>query len=74
MDNSIKHAAMLANLSALTATIAAAYERAAMAEAAMQGGRANEAIGAANGIAGLLQDASALFTAALALHRQTGGR
>ena len=70
MDKAVKQAAMLANLSALRTTLAAALERAADAENAMMDGQANQAIGAADGIAALLQDATALYAAALAQHRQ----
>lgn len=69
MDRSIKHAAILANLSALRMTLAGALERAADAENAIKIGEVNQAIGAAMGIDTMLQDAAALYTAALALHR-----
>jgi len=72
MDNAIKLVAMQANLSALRATLAIALGLATEAESAMQRGNANEAIGAADGIAGLVADAAAFHTAALALHRQAG--
>ncbi|MGH6846308.1 MAG: hypothetical protein ACREC0_02380 [Methylocella sp.] len=69
MDSSIKHAAILANLSALRMTLAGALERAMDAENAVKEGQINQAIGAAHGIETMLQDAAALYTAALALHR-----
>ncbi|MCI0599890.1 MAG: hypothetical protein L0Y60_10275 [Beijerinckiaceae bacterium] len=72
MDRSIKQAAILANLSALRATLAGALERATDAENAIKDGEVNQAIGAVHGIESMLQDALALYTAALALHR--GGR
>jgi hypothetical protein len=59
MDRSIKEAAILANLSALRATLAGALERAADAENAIKLGEVNQAIGAAMGIDTMLQDAAA---------------
>lgn len=69
MDTFIKHAAILANLSALRATLAGALDRAEDAENAIKSGEVNQAIGAAHGIETLLQEAAALYAAALALHR-----
>lgn len=69
MDTTIRKTAILANLSALRLTLAAALERATEAETAMQGGNANQAIGAAIGIETLIEDAAALYRAAIALHR-----
>ena len=69
MDTALKNAAILANLSALRMTLAGALERAADAENAIKLGEVNQAIGAAMGIDTMLQDATALYTAALALHR-----
>ncbi|MGH6810796.1 MAG: hypothetical protein ACREDM_00125 [Methylocella sp.] len=69
MDRSIKETAILANLSALRATLAGALERATDAENAIKIGEVNQAIGAAHGIESILQDALALYAAALALHR-----
>lgn len=69
MDSAIRHAAILANLSALRSTLAVALERAADAENAIASGEANQAIGAAMGIETMLDDAAALYAAALALHR-----
>ena len=69
MDTALKNAAILANLSALRMTLAGALERAADAENAIKGGQINQAIGAALGIETMLQEAAALYTAALALHR-----
>jgi hypothetical protein len=70
MDKSIKQAAMLANFSALRMTLALALELATDAEVAMKDGNANQAIGAADGIAAMVKDAAALHAAAVALHRQ----
>jgi hypothetical protein len=72
MDNATKHAAIAANLSALRVLLAEALERATEAESAIKAGEVNQAIGAALGLDALLQSASALYTAALTLHR--GGR
>jgi len=60
MGSAPKNAAILANLSALRAILGEALERAVTAE---------NAIGAALGMDALLQSASALYTAALTLHR-----
>jgi hypothetical protein len=69
MDTSLKNAAILANLSALRMTLAGALERAADAENAIKLGEVNQAIGAVHGLDTMLQDATALYAAALALHR-----
>jgi len=69
MDRSIKEAAILANLSVLRATLAGALERATDAENAIKSGEINQAIGAVHGLDTMLQDATALYAAALALHR-----
>jgi hypothetical protein len=69
MDTSLKNAAICANLSALRMTLAGALERAEDAENAVKSGEINQAIGAAMGIDTMLQDAAALYAAALALHR-----
>jgi hypothetical protein len=69
MDRSIKEAAILANLSALRATLAGALERATDAENAIKLGEINQAIGAVHGLDTMLNAATALYTAALALHR-----
>jgi hypothetical protein len=73
MDTAIKNTAILANLYALRMTLAGALKRAEDAENAIQHGEVNQAIGAVHGIDTMLQDAAALYAAALALHRQ-GGR
>jgi hypothetical protein len=69
MTRSVKHAAIAANLSALRVTLSTALERATDAENAVREGEINQAIGAAHGIETMLQEAAALYTAALALHR-----
>jgi len=68
MDSAIKNA-IQANLSALRMTLALALERAADAENAIKSGEVNQAMGAAMGIETMLDDAAALYAAALALHR-----
>ena len=73
MDKTLKNTAILANLYALRMTLAGALKRAEDAENAIQQGEINQAIGAVHGIDAMLQDAAALYAAALALHRQ-GGR
>jgi hypothetical protein len=72
MEKTIKQAAIAANLSALRAVLENALVRAAIAEKAVMEGETNQAIGAALGVETLLDEARALFGAALALHR--GGR
>jgi hypothetical protein len=72
METTIKQAAIAANLSALRAVLEKALWRAEDAESAVTGGQINQAIGAALGIETMLDEARALFGAALALHR--GGR
>lgn len=69
MDRTIKETAIIANLSVLRATLANALERATDAESAIRNGEVNQAIGAVHGIDTMLQDALALYTASLALHR-----
>ena len=69
MEKTIKQAAIAANLSALRLTLAAALDRATDAETAILEGEINQAIGAALGIETMLDEARALFGAALALHR-----
>jgi hypothetical protein len=68
MDTTMHETAILANLSALRLTLTAALERATEAEAIMQDGHTNQAIGAAIGIETLIEDAAALYRAAIALH------
>ena len=70
MDTAIKNTAILANLYALRMTLAGALKRAEDAENAVKSGEINQAIGAVHGIDTMLQDAAALYAAALALHRQ----
>ena len=69
METTLKSAAILANLSALRMTLAGALERATDAEDAVKSGEINQAIGAVHGLDTMLQDATALYAAALALHR-----
>jgi hypothetical protein len=72
MERTIKQAAIAANLSALRAVLENALLRAKDADTAAIEGQINQAIGAALGVETLLDEARALFGAALALHR--GGR
>ncbi len=73
MDTTLKNAAICANLSALRMTLAGALERAEDAENAVRQGEINQAIGAVHGLDTMLETATALYGAALALHRG-GGR
>ena len=72
MEKTIRQAAIAANLSALRAILENALVRAVDAESAVIDGEINQAIGAALGVETMLDEARALFGAALALHR--GGR
>jgi hypothetical protein len=72
MEKTIKQAAIAANLSALRVVLENALLRAKDADTAAIEGQINQAIGAALGVETLLDEARALFGAALALHR--GGR
>jgi hypothetical protein len=72
MEKTIKQAAIAANLSALCVVLENALLRAEDADTAAIEGQINQAIGAALGIETMLEEARALFGAALALHR--GGR
>ena len=72
MERTTRQAAIAANLSALRATLENALARAVDAESAVTEGEINQAMGAALGIETMLEEARALFGAALALHR--GGR
>ena len=69
METTIKQAAIAANLSALRAILWEALLRAEDADTAAIEGQINQAIGAALGIETMLDQACALFGAALALHR-----
>ena len=69
MDKALRVAAIIANLYALRMTLAGALERSADAENAAKSGEVNQAIGAVHGLDTMLQDATALYAAALALHR-----
>ena len=72
MEKATRQAAIAANLSALRAILESALLRAVDAENAVMDGETNQAIGAALGVETMLDEARALFGAALALHR--GGR
>lgn len=72
MEKTTRQAAIAANLSALRGVLENALLRAADADTAAIEGQINQAIGAALGVETLLDEARALFGAALALHR--GGR
>jgi hypothetical protein len=72
MDQAIKNAAIQANLSALRAILESALLRAVEAEKAILEGQNNQAIGAAIGLETMLDEARALYSAALALHRGAG--
>lgn len=69
MERTILETALLANLSALRRTPAAALDWAEEAEIAMQEGNTNQAIGAALGIEPMIGKVAALYGAAIALHR-----
>lgn len=69
MDKATRTAAIVANLNALYRTLESARTRADEAAAAAGLGEINQAIGAALGLDALLDDARALFTAAIVLHR-----
>ncbi len=62
--------AISANLTALAELLQQAATRSAEAAEAIQAGRRNEAMGGVSGFDELLAAASALYGAALALHRQ----
>ena len=72
MERTIKHALSTRTCPRSALTLAAAWTRATDAETAITEGQTNQAIGAALGIETMLEEARALFGAALALHR--GGR
>lgn len=67
----IKDTAIAANLGALSALLAAAATRSAEAHQLIQAGERNGAIGTALGLDRILDDAKALYLAAVALHRST---
>jgi hypothetical protein len=69
MERTIRQAAIAANLSALRAVLEKALWRAEDAEQAVIDGPINQAIGAAIGIELMLDEARALYGAALSLHR-----
>ncbi|WP_395664426.1 hypothetical protein [Methylocella sp.] len=72
MNSTTGQAIILANLSALRATLAEALERATEAENVIKAGEQNQAIGTALGIDEMLQNAAALYAAALIFHRDGG--
>jgi len=69
MDKEIKKTTIGANLEALENILYAANVRASEAVAAIKQGEINQAIGAASGIEEMLKQATALYGAALAIHR-----
>ncbi|WP_018264012.1 hypothetical protein [Methylobacterium sp. WSM2598] len=69
MEKAIRDAAIVANLAALFRTLDAARTRTLDASAAADAGAINQAVGAALGVDTLLDEARALFSAAIALHR-----
>lgn len=69
MEKAIRDAAIKANLAALFRTLDVARTRALDASAAADAGAINQAVGAALGVDTLLDEARALFSAAIALHR-----
>lgn len=68
----VKDTAITANIAALNDLLAAAARRAAEARELMQNGERNGAFGALLDFDGVLEDAKALYGAALALHRTSG--
>lgn len=68
-QSNVKGAAIAANLAALNEVMAAAAKRSAEAHELAQGGECNGAIGALFDLDSILDDAKALYGAALALHR-----
>ena len=69
MTNEITTTAIAANIAALTARLQEAASLATEANAAMQDGQTNEAIGTLLMFERHLREADALFHAALTLHR-----
>jgi hypothetical protein len=65
----VKTQAITANLKALQALLAAAANKSAEAYLLIQSGERNGAIGTVLGLDALLEDAKALYGAAVALHR-----
>lgn len=65
----VKTQAISANLKALRALIAAAAKQSAEANLLIQSGELNGAIGTVLGLDAILEDAKALYGAAIALHR-----
>ena len=69
MDTALKNAAILANLSALRMTLAGALERAKTRKTPSGKARSIRPSARPIGIDTMLQDATAFYGAALALHR-----
>ena len=72
MTNDIAKKAIAANISALGDLLKSAYETVADADTAIQLGEQNQAIGAMLDLNRQLEDALALYRAAIALHRAGG--
>jgi hypothetical protein len=68
----VRTLAITANLAVLHSILANAAERSAEAHELILRGERNGAIGAISGLDSILEDAKALYVAAMALHRTTG--
>lgn len=71
-QSKVKVAAIEANLAALNEVMTTAAERCAEAHELAEGGECNGAIGAIFDLGSVLDDAKALYGAAVALHRTRG--
>ena len=71
-QSKVKVAAIAANLAALDDLLTTAAARSAEARELAQSGECNGAIGAIFDLSSILDDAEALYNAALALHRTKG--
>jgi len=71
-QSKVKMAAIEANLAALNEVMTTAAERCAEAHELAESGECNGAIGALFDLGSVLDDAKALYGAALALHRTRG--
>jgi len=71
-ETTVKQNAIAANLAAMSEMLAVAAARAAEAHQVMQAGEQNQAVGTVMGLDRELEDALALYRAAIALHK--GGR
>ena len=69
IPSEVKLEAIAANLKALHAPLAVAATRSAEADQLTQSGECNGAIGTVLGLDDILDDAKALYVAAIALHR-----